>query len=82
MDFVTANNEQITPTAFALCLDNGGYPASLETRKIYQTLPITPTETGYLRVIDESGDDYLYPTRLFLMIALPVEAERIFTGAA
>ena len=69
-------------TAFALCLDNIDYPVSLEARKIYETCPITPDEDGYLRVIDESGDDYLYSSRLFLLLELPVEAERTLTGVA
>ena len=69
----------INRTAFALCLDSRDYPASLEARKIYETLPTTPAEAGYLRVVDESGEDYLYPSRLFLVLALPEEAERVLT---
>ena len=60
---------------FALCLDNRDHPASLEARQIYETLPTTPAEARYLRVIDESGEDYPYSPRLFLTLELPEEAE-------
>lgn len=69
---------QETTGRFALCLDNTGYPASLDVRKVYPLLPTTDKEKGYLRVIDESGEDYLYPSRLFLVLELPVEAEKAF----
>ncbi len=46
---------------FAICLDNKGYEASLELRKIYQvSSPESNDPKGYIRVIDESGEDYLY----------------------
>jgi hypothetical protein len=55
-----------------VCLDNGGYPASLETRKVYVSLrDPTAAKKGLLRVVDESGEDYLYPEKLFRPIALP-----------
>ena len=75
------NKMQTTRTAFALCLDDHGYPASLEAREIYPTLPTTDAEAGCLRVVDESGEDYLYPSRLFLALELPEEAERVLTVA-
>lgn len=47
---------------FAVCLDNTGYPASLELHKIYRVLPdAQAARDGYLRIVDESGEDYLYP---------------------
>jgi hypothetical protein len=50
-----------------LCIDNAGYPASLEPRKLYQALPDPQARAhGQIRVIDESGEDYLYPAGLFL----------------
>jgi hypothetical protein len=56
---------------FFVCVQNAGYPASLEKRKIYVTLrDSTAKKNGQLRVIDESGDDYLYPTDFFRSIAL------------
>jgi len=57
---------------FVVCLKNKGYEASLEPRKIYQVLP-DPDAAKHrqLRVIDESGDDYLYPASYFTAIELP-----------
>ena len=57
---------------FVVCVQNEGYPASLEKRKIYVALrDPTAEKHGQLRVIDESGDDYLYPKGFFRSIALP-----------
>jgi len=56
---------------FMLCVRNEGCD-DLELRKAYQVLPdARATEEGYTRVIDESGDDYIYPSECFLPIALP-----------
>lgn len=67
---------------FALCIENESYPASLELRKVYQIL-IDPTteERGLVRVIDETGEDYLYPKSFFVPIQVPREAERVFSAA-
>ncbi len=55
-----------------VCLDNEGNAASLERRKIYVALPDPDAEKhGLLRVIDESGEDYLYPKASFCLITLP-----------
>jgi hypothetical protein len=49
-----------------VCIDNEGYPASLEARKLYISLPDEEAEKhGLIRVIDESGEDYLYPKARF-----------------
>ena len=49
-----------------ICLENTGYDTSLDVRKVYRVLPDAKAEkSGMLRVIDESGEDYLYPERLF-----------------
>lgn len=62
---------------FAVCLSNAGYKASLEVRKLYSVVDDHGAETDHLiRVIDESGEDYLYPARLFHKIELPAELER------
>ena len=62
-------------STFVLCVSAGDYPASLAARKVYRTLPDPKAaEKGLLRVIDESGDDYLYPDRLFVAIDLPPAA--------
>jgi len=56
---------------YVLCLDNDGYDASLDVRKIYRSLVDNEAERlGLIRVIDESGEDYLYPKKLFAPIAL------------
>ena len=57
---------------FVVCLKNDGYRASLEPRKIYITVPDAQAVPHHMiRVIDESGEDYLYPEALFSPIALP-----------
>lgn len=58
---------------FAVCIDNAGYPASLEPRKLYQVLPDAAARAhGQMRIVDESGEDYLYPASHFLTgIRLP-----------
>jgi len=54
---------------FVVCIDNAGYDASLDVRKIYRTIADAKAEDlGLLRVIDESGEDYLYPKKLFAAI--------------
>ena len=59
----------------ALCVENKDCE-DLEKRKIYQILPDDDAEKeGYLRVVDESGEDYLYPQSYFVLIPLPREAE-------
>ncbi len=60
------------PKLFVVCLENEGYAASLETRKLYVSIPDRAAEKhGMLRVIDESGEGYLYPKNFFRPIALP-----------
>ena len=57
---------------FVICLRNKGYEVSLEPRKIYQVLADREAEAHrQLRVIDESGEDYLYPANYFTAIELP-----------
>jgi hypothetical protein len=57
---------------FVVCVDNKGYEAPLERRKIYVTAPQPEGPLlGLVRVIDESGEDYLYPEHLFRVIELP-----------
>jgi len=65
------NKEQV----FALCIDNKDCE-DLEKRKIYKILPDDKAATeGYLRVIYESGEDYLYPESCFILVQLPREAQ-------
>jgi hypothetical protein len=68
---------------FAVCVDNSGYPASLELHKIYQVLrDEEAAHDGDLRMIDESGEDYLYPARHFLVVTLPKAGERALLKAS
>ena len=61
-----------TSHQFVVCLKNNGYEASLEPPKIYQVLSDIEAESHkMIRVIDESGVDYLFPVRLFSPISLP-----------
>ena len=57
---------------FAICINNSEYPASLELHKVYRVLPDKQAERdGDLRIIDESGEDYLYAANNFELVALP-----------
>jgi hypothetical protein len=72
-----------TQPQFAVCIDNEGYPASLELRKIYRVLPDKKgAKHSLIRVVDESGEDYLYPERFFVPIKLPQAVEDVFVHAA
>jgi hypothetical protein len=62
---------------FVICVGNKGYAASLELRKIYQVIPDkAASKLHQVRVIDESGEDYLYPTDYFVPVQLPQAVER------
>ena len=64
--------------SYVLCIDNGDYPESLEVRKIYPVLLDERAQSReYLRVIDETGEDYLYPSKCFVPIEVPPEAAKI-----
>jgi len=66
-----------------ICIDNSGYEVSLEQRKIYIALPDTKAEKlGLLRVIDESGEDYLYPKKRFVPAELPQSVKQAVLQAA
>jgi len=68
---------------FVVCVNNDGYSVSLERRKIYLTLPDDKAkEHDLLRVVDESGEDYLYPARFFVAIKLPQALREVFQRAA
>ncbi len=70
------DSTQIKPQ-FAVCIQNTNYPASLELYKIYRILPdAAAAQDGDLRVIDESGEDYLYPAEHFVIIAVPQKVAR------
>lgn len=61
---------------FAVCLNNRDYPASLEVGKLYQVIPDNEaTAEGYLRVVDESGEDYAFAANRFYIVNLPSDVE-------
>jgi len=65
-----------SPTRFAICLKNKG-SEDLIVRKVYQVLPDEKADKhGLLRVIDESGEDYLYPANYFFFVDLPQKVEQ------
>jgi hypothetical protein len=71
-----------TRKQFVVCLRNDGYEVSLERRKIYQVLPdADAAKDKQLRVIDESGEDYLYPQKFFATIELPQSIRRAVQAA-
>jgi hypothetical protein len=71
------------PKQLVVCIDNEGYRASLENRKIYIALRDAAAERhSLLRVVDESGEDYLYPKAFFHPIALPQAVKKAVLAAA
>ena len=59
---------------FAICIDNSSYPVSLELHKVYRVIPDdAAAKDGDLRVIDESGEDYLFSAQRFLLVDFPVD---------
>ena len=65
-------NKAQQPQHFGVCIDNSGYPASLEAGKLYQVIPDEEAaQHGYVRVVDESGEDYGYSAERFFMLEVP-----------
>lgn len=78
-DFEVVGEIKSDTQNYVLCISNENYPVSLEARKIYRCIPDPQAEAhGQIRIIDESGEDYLYPQGLFLPIEIPKEATRAF----
>lgn len=68
---------------FAVCLDNEGYEASLEVGKLYRVIPDAEAAAhGYVRVVDESGEDYAFSADRFHPIELPQTVERALLAAS
>jgi hypothetical protein len=68
---------------FAICIENEGYPASLELWKVYRVLPDEKAAKHQLiRVVDESGEDYLYSESSFVRIKLPQAVEKAMLAAS
>ncbi|MBN2541541.1 hypothetical protein JXI42_01605 [bacterium] len=62
---------------FILCINNRGYEASLEVRKVYEVVPDIQAEKHHqIRIIDESGEDYLYPADYFAPLRLPLATKK------
>lgn len=62
---------------FALCLNNHDYPASLEVGKLYRVVDDAEAESeGYIRVVDESGEDYAFAMNRFHFVELPPKIEK------
>jgi hypothetical protein len=67
---------------YVVCVRNDEYAASRETRKIYVAMPDAEAEDEQcIRVIDESGEDYLYPAEFFITLSLPASVERALAKA-
>ena len=63
--------------SYFVCIENADYPVSLERRKIYQAIPDSKAALHHqIRIIDESGEDYLYPEDYFMPIQLPHAVEK------
>jgi hypothetical protein len=68
---------------FALCLDNEGYQASLEVGKLYRMIPDEEASAhGYIRVVDESGEDYAFTANRFHVMQLPQSVGQVLLSAS
>ncbi len=68
---------------FVVCIDNAGYPASLELHKIYRALSDdVASAEGDIRVIDDSGEDYVYPASRFMDVTLPTTIQEAILSVA
>jgi hypothetical protein len=71
------------PTHYAICVRNDEHPASLEVRKLYAVVPDAEAEEhGLVRIVDESGEDYLYPGDWFIQVELPPAVVAAFAVVA
>jgi hypothetical protein len=67
---------------FVLCIDNTGYEVSLIPRKVYEVIPDgEAAKDDFLRIVDESGEDYLYHISHFMLVEFPVEVEQVLVAA-
>jgi hypothetical protein len=71
-----------TRKRFVVCIDNKEYEASLIPRKIYEIIPDKQAQLDdFIRIVDESGEDYLYHVKHFVFIDLPKDVERVLVAA-
>jgi len=76
-------SRRVKTQGFAVCIRNAGFAASLEVRKLYPVVADPDAEANDLvRVVDESGEDYVYPARMFQKVALPSELQRVLRLAS
>ncbi len=74
--------ENIKPR-FAICINNTDYPDDLQVRTVYQVLPDeSAARSDYIRVIDETGEDYLYPATYFVLVEVSSDAAKTLMLAA
>jgi len=67
---------------YVICISNEGYPASLELHKVYRVVPDAEAAADYdIRIVDESGEDYLYPASFFIPIQVPAPVERALSAS-
>jgi len=79
----TMTMKNINSNQLVICVKNEDYPASLEKRKIYESIPDPDaTKHNQIRVVDESGEDYLYPEEYFIPVTLPRNVEEAVIKAA
>jgi len=72
-----------TEPQFVVCIDNSEYPASLELHKIYRVLPDEDAAAeGDIRIVDESGEDYIFPASYFVPIQVPQSVEDSLSKAS
>ena len=79
----SVSHRRVNGQHFAICVRNDGYAASLELRKLYPVLddPFADAH-GMIRVVDESGEDYLFPDVYFVRVELPRTVERVLRKIA
>jgi len=76
-------SEETRAAYFAVCLDNEGYEASLEVGKLYRVIPDAEAAThGYVRIVDESGEDYAFLAGRFHRVELPQAVKRALLAAS
>jgi hypothetical protein len=79
----SASSNSLRGANFVICVRNDGYAASLELRKLYAVLRDQSAEKRQLlRVVDESGEDYLYPADYFIAVKLPQRISRVIAAAS
>ena len=77
---MTTNTRDPKDQRFVLCIRNDEYPASLEIKKVYPVLvDLGGKARGLVRIMDESGEDYLYPADYFVAIDVPAAAVKVFS---